>query len=55
MNSRDLQIATLDSGQEVVQIKGGTAFDEGFIQECREAGVKEKLEEEEEEEEEQTD
>lgn len=50
MNARDLQITTLDSGAEVVQIKGGTAFDEQFIEECRQAGVKEKVIEEEEEE-----
>lgn len=56
LNARDLQIKTLGDDQEVVQIKGGTAFDESFIAECRENGVKnfEDRDKNEEEEEEQT-
>lgn len=44
LNSRDLQIKTLDDGQKVVQFKGSTAFDEDFIAECEEAGVREFIE-----------
>lgn len=46
LNSRDLQIKTLDDGRKVIQIKGSTAFDEDFQNECIEAGVKEYVERE---------
>lgn len=36
----DLCIKTLDDGREVVQLKGGIAFDESFIDEMKESGVK---------------
>lgn len=36
----DLCIKTLDDGREVVQLKGGVAFDESFIEEMKDNGVK---------------
>ena len=48
LNSRDLQIKTLDDNKEVIQIKGMTAFDDDFIAECKEKGVKEWIDKDEE-------
>jgi len=36
----DLSIKKLDNGEEVVQLRPSLAFDEGFIQEMRDQGVK---------------
>lgn len=47
LNTRDLQVKTLDNGSKVVQIKGSTAFDEDFIEECEQAGVKQYVKREE--------
>ncbi len=40
LNARDLEIKTLDDDREIVRLKNGTAFDEGFMALCKEAGVK---------------
>jgi ABC-type Fe3+-citrate transport system substrate-binding protein len=40
LNSRDMHIRTLDDGRKLVQLKGAVAFDESFIDECVDLGVK---------------
>lgn len=41
LNSYDLSIKTLPDGAQVVQIHPRIAFDEKFISDCKEMGVKE--------------
>lgn len=36
----DLSIKTLDDGREIVQLKPSIAFDESFVSEMRQCGVK---------------
>lgn len=48
LKARELYITETETEQgrsKVVRIKGSVAFDEGFIQECLENGVKEFTEE----------
>jgi len=47
LNTRDLQVKTLDDGREVVQLKGSGAFDPTFIVECKELGVLSEIKKEE--------
>jgi len=39
----DFIIKKLDSGKEVVQLKSAVAFDESFLAECREKGVRDEM------------
>ena len=41
LRSSDLFIKTLDDNREVIQLRGGLAFDPEFISEMRQAGVRE--------------
>jgi len=41
LNARDLYIKILDDDVEVINLRGGTAFDKGFIEECKSKGVRE--------------
>jgi len=43
LNPRDFYLKTLNDGTQVINLRGGTAFDKAFIQECIEKGVKEEI------------
>lgn len=45
-NTWDFIIKKLDTGQEVLQLKGTVAFDEGMIKYAREVGVRDEIIEE---------
>lgn len=42
LKTRELQTKTLDDGREIVELKPNVAFDEDFVEECKEKGVKPK-------------
>lgn len=42
-NTWDFYIRTLDSGQEVLQLKGTIAFDESMIKYAKEIGVRDEI------------